>query len=107
MLASPTMIKEASRILNYLPTPREARPHHIWASLGVAAVALLGVVTAFGTVSGNDYASAPQRDILEQLPLATHAPVEALREFYVHEESIRDGDTVSGLFTRLGVSSPA
>ena len=99
------MTKEKIRILAYLRTLREARPRHLRTSLSVAAVALLGAVAAFGTAPDGGQLLAHQRDIVEPLAVVSSSPGEALQEFYVREESIRDGDTAASLLTRLGINA--
>ncbi len=100
------MTKEKNRILAYLGTLREAKPRHLRTSLGVAAVALLGAVAAFGTAPDSGQLLARQRDIVEPLAIVSSSHGEALQAFYVREESIRNGDTAASLFTRMGVNAP-
>ena len=99
------MNKEKNRILAHLSTLREARPRHLRTSLGVAAVALLGAVAAFGTAPDSSQLMARQHDIVESLALTASSPGQALQESYVREESIRDGDTAASLFTRMGINA--
>ena len=99
------MTKDKSRILTYLGTLREAKPRHLRTSLSVATIALLGAVAAFGTAPDSGQLLARQRDIVEPLAISQPSPGETLQEFYVREESIRDGDTAASLFTRMGINA--
>jgi murein DD-endopeptidase MepM/ murein hydrolase activator NlpD len=100
------MTQERCKILAYLTTPRGANPRRLQLSAGLAALALLAAVAAFGTAPDSRELAPHQREIIEPLAVAP-TPAEALREFYVRQEAIRRGDTVASLLTRMGVDTPS
>jgi murein DD-endopeptidase MepM/ murein hydrolase activator NlpD len=79
---------------------------HPWISAGLGSVALLGVVTVSAIVSHTDNTPEPERRaVLEQLALPAAVPMDSvgMTEF-VREERVQRSDTLSSLFSRLGIS---
>ncbi|MDP2793009.1 MAG: peptidoglycan DD-metalloendopeptidase family protein [Sulfurisoma sp.] len=100
------MTKEKSRILAQLPSLRDARPRHFWATTGVAAASLFAMVAAFGTMPGTLEIERSQQSLVEQLVPQQALVVEQAREGFAKEERIQRGDTVAALLNRLGVADP-
>lgn len=98
------MTKEKTRILAQLPKLREARPHHFWASAGVAAVSLFGMVAAFGTAPGTLEIERAQQLRVESLAPQHSSNIELPGASFAREERIQRGDTVAALFGRLGIA---
>jgi len=98
--------KEKSRILAQLPSLRDARPRHFWATVGVAAASLFGMVAAFGTAPGTLEIERSQQALVEQLAPQQTVAVEQTRESFAKEERVQRGDTVATLLSRLGVTDP-
>jgi murein DD-endopeptidase MepM/ murein hydrolase activator NlpD len=96
--------KEKSRILAQLPSLRDARPRHLWASAGVAAASLFGMVAAFGTAPGTLEIQHAQRSLVEQLAPQHAVASEPARDAFAREERIQRGDTVAALLGRMGVT---
>ncbi|MBU1645710.1 MAG: M23 family metallopeptidase [Gammaproteobacteria bacterium] len=100
------MIKEKSRILAQLLSPRGAKPRHFWATLGVAGVSFFGMVAAFGTAPGTMEIEHSQHSFIQELALQSVQPVARSDDSYAKEERIQRGDTVAALLGRLGISDP-
>jgi len=98
--------KEKSRILAQLPSLRDARPRHFWATASVAAASLFGMVAAFGTAPGTLEIERSQQSLVEQLAPQQALAVEQASESFAREERIQRGDTVAALLNRLGVTDP-
>jgi len=96
--------KEKSRILAQLPKLRDARPRHFWASAGVAAASLFGMVAAFGTAPGALEIERVQQIRVESLALQHGSSVELAGASFATEQRVQRGDTVAGLLGRLGVT---
>lgn len=98
-----TLKKEKSQILAQLPSHRAARPGPFRVALALAVASLFGMVAAFGTVPSTQEIQGIRQTIVEPLTVQQVAIVDTSDDSYVHEERIQRGDTVAGLFTRLGV----
>jgi murein DD-endopeptidase MepM/ murein hydrolase activator NlpD len=96
--------KEKSRILAQLPKLRDARPRHFWASAGVAAASLFGMVAAFGTAPGTLEIERVQQIRVESLEPQYGTSLELAGASFAREERIQRGDTVVALLGRLGVT---
>lgn len=97
------MHKEKKRILAQLQAYRDARPGPFWMAAGVAGLSLFGMVAAFGSVPATDEWAGSRQAVVEQLSLPTLTPAGNSAEPFVREERIRNGDTVAGLLSRIGV----
>jgi murein DD-endopeptidase MepM/ murein hydrolase activator NlpD len=98
--------KEKSGILAQLPSLRDARPRHLWATASVAAASLFGMVAAFGTAPGTLEIERSQQSLVEQLTPQHAAPMDLTQGSFAKEERVQRGDTVATLLHRLGVSDP-
>jgi len=90
-------------ILSYLHVPTDPPQRRLQAA--VAAVAMLGMVTAFAVAPD----SLPESIGLEALvqPLPTAAVTLAGNDgLFLHEDRVRRSDTVASLLNRLGVDDP-
>jgi murein DD-endopeptidase MepM/ murein hydrolase activator NlpD len=77
---------------------------HPWISGGLGSMALLGMVTVSAIVSHTDDTPEPvRRVVLEQLALPVAAPMDSGMAEFVHEERVQRSDTLSSLFSRLGI----
>ncbi|HQR05136.1 MAG: M23 family metallopeptidase [Proteobacteria bacterium] len=81
--------------------------HRRWAVGVVGITALIGMVTAFGTVSGGVPKKVEQRDVVEELSLTANPAPITTTESYIQEDRIRVGDTVASLLDRLGAGDDA
>jgi murein DD-endopeptidase MepM/ murein hydrolase activator NlpD len=80
----------------------------------VSASALLLAVCAFGAAGvapmAPDASDLPVKTITQQLAVPNLseqiAALESNRQFYLHEERVRPGDTLASLLNRLGVDDP-
>lgn len=89
-------------ILTQLGSWCDRHPEQVWASVGISAVSLFGVVAAFATAPDTSQLSVTQRTVIEQLALPA-AVVPETPLAYVHQERIQRGDTIASLMARLGV----
>ncbi|TWO79755.1 hypothetical protein CBW56_13520 [Denitratisoma oestradiolicum] len=101
------MKQQKRAILADLLRYRETRPGPFWASTGVAAVAIFGMVAAFGTASETISTPIIQKSYVEELGVAVTALHSASAGEFVREEQIRRSDTATTLFSRLGVDDTA
>jgi murein DD-endopeptidase MepM/ murein hydrolase activator NlpD len=82
---------------------------HPWILGGLGSVTLLGMVTASAIVSNTDDTPPPIRTfVFEQLALPAGVQVDSGpdKAEFVHEESVQRSDTLSSLFSRLGINDP-
>ncbi|MDR0380055.1 MAG: peptidoglycan DD-metalloendopeptidase family protein [Candidatus Accumulibacter sp.] len=81
---------------------------HPWLLGGVGGVALLGMVTASAIVSRTNAASVPEpvHTVLEQVVPPAIVPMDSGADGFVREERIQRSDTLSSLFSRLGIDDP-
>ena len=102
------MYKQFSRLFTLFDLAFRNSRRHPWLLGGVGSVALLGMVTASAIVSHTeaDSAPAPIHTVLEQLDPPTAIPVESGSAEFVREERIQRSDTLSSLFSRLGIDDP-
>jgi murein DD-endopeptidase MepM/ murein hydrolase activator NlpD len=74
-------------------------------SLALAALALSGAVAAFATIAPSAEPAPPPRSaIVEPIALRAAGSLLPAPASYLHEERFQRGDTLAGLFERLGVS---
>lgn len=79
---------------------------HPWVAVGVASVALLGMVTASAIAPRGDDTPVRFQTVLEELALPAITPVATGSTEFLREERIQRSDTLSGLLSRLGVADP-
>jgi murein DD-endopeptidase MepM/ murein hydrolase activator NlpD len=81
---------------------------HPWIVGGLGSITLLGMVTASAIVSSTDGVSPTRALILEQLALPATVPVYSVSDKaeFVREESVQRSDTLTSLFSRLGINDP-
>lgn len=97
------MISQKTGILAHLRTLRPSIGGPLWPVMGVAGIALFGMVAAFGTAPSTFDLQVTQQTIVEQLALPADLAGANRSEIFVHEATIQRGDTVASLMTRLGV----
>ena len=75
----------------------------------VAALGLFGVVAAFATIapSGESADLPPSTVLTESIPLRLDEMRLAPPQWYVREERFQRGETLAGLFSRLGIEESA
>lgn len=95
------MPQEKKRILAQLQAYRDAKPGPFWATVGVAAASLFGVMAAFGTAPSTAEIRDIRQTVVTNLTLPAASAVGSAGDF-VREERIQPGDTVASLFGRLG-----
>ena len=96
-----------TRILAHLQAFRAAKPGPFWATAGVTALSLFGMVAAFGTAPSTLELQVPQQTVVEQLASPTSSFGGTGTGPFVHEDRIMRGDTVASLLSRLGVQDDA
>lgn len=80
------------------------RPSHLLAGTAVAAIALLGMVAAFGTAPQTQVESVAQEDVLETIGTRALVVPSSDSEYFIREERIRRSDSMASLLERLGVA---
>ena len=98
------MTEEKSRILADPVRHNISSSRHFRLTIAVGAVALLGVVAAFGTAPDAAQLTGQQSDRVEHLSTPDASPIQDIKALYVHEDQIQSGDTVASLFARLGLN---
>lgn len=101
------MNKEKTGILAQLHCFRATHPGPFWASTALATLSMFGMVAAFGTAPGTLEQSLQQQTVVEQLAPSLTLAALGDDEYFVREERVQRGDTVSTLFSRLGVQDEA
>ena len=102
------MYRQFSRLFTLFDLAFGNLRRHPWLLGGVGSVALLGMVTASAIVSHTEAGNAPApiHTVLEPLDPPAAIPVESGTAEFVREERIQRSDTLSSLFSRLGIDDP-
>ncbi|MDR2450764.1 MAG: peptidoglycan DD-metalloendopeptidase family protein [Candidatus Accumulibacter sp.] len=81
---------------------------HPWILGGVASAALLGMMTASAIVLRTEPGGSPEpvRTVIERLALPAVTLVDSGAAEFLHEERVQRSDTLSSLFSRLGINDP-
>lgn len=95
--------KVKTAILARLRELREQTPALFWAGMAATGASLFGMMTAVAVIPGSEIDVPKQRTIVEQLALSPAVIPESEDSAYYHEESVRRGDTLSSVFSRLGI----
>lgn len=97
------MSQKKPRILSRLLESRRTRPARFWATLGLGASSLFGMVAAFGVAPTTRDLQISQETVIELLALPDTPLTEETPGRYLREERIQRGDTVASLVARLGI----
>lgn len=101
------MSQKKPHILSRFVASRSTRPARFWATLGLGASSLFGMVAAFGVAPTTRDLQVSQETVIERLALPETPLPEDTPGRYFREERIQRGDTVASLVARLGVQDEA
>ena len=87
----------------------KARKYRLRWIIALSSLPLFGIVTAFGLAPETDTRQIPVQNIIENLSLPTDVQITTAQTDNTtlwHDEEIVQGDTVSSILQRLGLSTP-
>lgn len=95
---------QKSRILAHSNPAIERLLRHRWTAVGLGSFSLLGMVAAFAISPPGDNKAIQLNTVLEQLTTPSAMPIQTENATFLHEERVQRSDTISSLFTRLGIT---
>ncbi len=98
------MYIQKSRILAHSNPAIERLLRHRWTAVGLGGFSLLGMVAAFAISPSGDNKAIQLNTVLEQLATPPATPIQTENATFLHEERVQRSDTISSLFTRLGIT---
>ena len=95
---------QKSRILAHSNPAIERLLRHRWTAIGLGGFSLLGMVAAFAIAPSGDNKAIQLNTVLERLATPPTTPIQTANATFLHEERVQRSDTISSLFTRLGIT---